>query len=46
MDFIKDKVNELALTGALILAGLQIITPMFVDVLFDGLIIGLMMLRK
>lgn len=39
---IKDKINELAVTGALALAGLQIITPMFVDVLFDGLIIGLM----
>lgn len=39
---IKDKINELTLTGAIALAGLQIITPMFVDVLFDGLIIGLM----
>lgn len=39
---IKDKVNELTVTGAIALAGLQIITPMFVDVLFDGLIIGLM----
>lgn len=38
----KAKINELALTGALALAGLQIITPMFVDVLFDGLMIGLM----
>lgn len=38
----KDKINELAVTGALALAGLQIITPMFVDVLFDGMIIGLM----
>lgn len=46
MDFLKDKVNELALTGALILAGLQVITPMFVDIIFDGLIIGLMLLRK
>lgn len=39
---IKDKINELTVTGAIALAGLQIITPMFVDVIFDGLIIGLM----
>lgn len=40
----KAKINELALTGALGLAGLSIITPMFVDIIFDGLIIGLMYL--
>lgn len=39
---IKDKINELAVASAIGLAALQIITPMFVDVLFDGLIIGLM----
>lgn len=39
---IQAKINELTVTGAIALAGLQIITPMFVDVLFDGLIIGLM----
>lgn len=43
---IKDKINELALTGALGLAGLSIITPMFVDLIFDGMIIGLMYLAS
>jgi hypothetical protein len=42
MDWIKDKIAEVTLTAALGLAALQIITPMFVDLVFDGLIIGLM----
>lgn len=42
MDWIKDKISELTLTAAIGLAALQVITPMFVDLIFDGLIIGLM----
>lgn len=42
LDWIKDKVAELTLTASLGLAALQIITPMMIDVVFDGLIIGLM----
>lgn len=40
LDWINDKVAAVTLTGALGLAGLQVITPMFVDLIFDGLIIG------
>lgn len=39
---IKGQINKLAVTGAVALAGLQMITPMFVDMMFSGLIIGLM----
>lgn len=41
-DWVKDKIAEVTLTAALGLAALQIITPMMIDVVFDGLIIGLM----
>lgn len=41
-DWVKDKINEVTLTAAIGLAGLQIVTPMFIDIMFDGMIIGLM----
>jgi hypothetical protein len=42
MDWAKSKINELTLTAAIGLAALQVVTPMFIDMMFDGLIIGLM----
>lgn len=46
MDWVKSKINEVTLTAAIGLAGLQVITPMFVDMIFDGLIIGLMLVAS
>jgi len=46
MDWIKDKINEVTVTGAISLAALQVITPMFVDLIFDGLIIGMMVIAS
>ena len=43
---IKDKINELSVAAAIGLAGLSIITPMFVDLMFDAMIIGLMYLAS
>ena len=40
--FLKDHVESLFVTAAIGLAVLQIITPMFVDIIFDGLIIGML----
>jgi hypothetical protein len=42
MDWVKGKITEFTLTAAIGLAALQVITPMFVDMIFDGLIIGLL----
>jgi len=42
MDWVKGKINELTLTAAIGLAALQVVMPMFFDLMLDGLIIGLM----
>lgn len=46
MDWLKSKVNEITLTAAVGLAALQIIMPMFLDLILDGLIIGLMLVAS
>ena len=46
MDWVKSKINELTLTAAIGLAALQIVMPMFIDLMLDGLIIGMMMIAS
>ncbi len=41
-DWVKDKITETTLTLAVGLAALQIILPSMIDVVLDGVIIGLM----
>ncbi len=46
LDWVEDKITTFTLSAAIGLAGLQVITPMFVDLIFDGLIIGLMFIAS